>query len=247
MIRFLIKILNPTLLFRLFEREGGGIMQKLISKLLLVTAITLLTSGTVIAQSVQYFGNVEIKTSVVYDPGFSTNNVKITPAKKQLKWIQVDIDYDTKAMVNKETKTPRWLENVVMKYDVLLPRVSGSPRVVLSGNVEYWALPMDGETHHAQVFIHPQILKRYVPNLKLNKSKMKELRLMLTFELNESPVGYGFYKPKSSMSSRGIKGEIDSALRLPSTRKVKNAIFNREETPWGIINLNYYELIKRKN
>ena len=221
-------------------------MQQVNNKLLLIIVIAFFSAGTVFAQAVQYFGNVEINASVVVDPGFSTNNVKITPAKRQLKWIQIDVDYQTKAITNKVTKTPQWLENVVMKYEVLLPEVSGKPRVVLSGNVEYWALPMDGETHHAQVFIHPQILKRYVPDLKLNKARMKELRLLLTFELNESPVGYGVLKPKATVTPKEIKAEIDQALRLPSTLKVKNAIFNREETPWGIINLNYYELIKRK-
>lgn len=164
-----------------------------------------------------------------------------------MKWIQIDVDYDTVNATNRTTKSTRWLENVIMKYDVLLPRVSGKPRVVLSGKVEYWALPMDGETHHAQVFIHPQILKRYVPNLKLSKSSMRDMRLALTFELNESPVGGGILKPRSSTKASAVMSEIRKALALPSTRKVKNAIFNREETPWGIINLSYYELIKRKN
>lgn len=217
------------------------------TKLLVISVLFVGLVSNTYAQAVQYFGDVKIKASVVVDPGFSSENVRITPAKRQLKWIQIDIDYKTASKTNRTTKSTAWLENVIMKYDVLLPRVSGKPRVVLSGKVEYWALPMDGETHHAQVFIHPQILKRYVPDLKLTKSKMKDLRLLLTFELNESPVGYGVLKPRSTTKASQINAEIKKALALPSTRKVKNAIFNREETPWGIINLSYYELIKRKN
>jgi hypothetical protein len=75
---------------------------------------------------------------------------------------------------------------------------------------------------------------------------MKDLRLMLTFELNESPVGYGIVKARSRTKAKDVNREIKRALASPSTRKVKDAIYNRSETPWGIINLQYYELIKRK-
>ena len=133
-----------------------------------------------------------------------------------------------------------------MKYDVLLPKISGKPRVVISGKVEYWAIPMDGEVHHAQVFIHPQMIKRYLSSMRLSKSKIKDLRLLLTFMKNESPIGYGVFKPRTKLTFRDIKKEIDRALALPSTRKIQNAIYSRAETPWGIVNLSYYELIKRK-
>lgn len=205
------------------------------------------SANNAFSQAVKYFGNVDIKASVVYDPGFTGPNVKLVPVKKSLQWIQFDIDYQAVAKTNKTTKSIAWLDDVTMKYDILLPQVPGKPRVVLSGKVEYWALPLDGETHHAQVFIHPQILKRYVPDLKLTKGKLKELRLRLTFEMNESPVGVGVMKAKASTNESEVYKEIQKALLSPSTLKVKDAIYNRNETPWGIINLSYYELIKRKN
>ena len=205
------------------------------------------SAGNAFSQAVKYFGDVSIKASHVYDPGFDSGNVKLVPVKKSLKWIQFDIDYTSAAKTNRKTKSIQWLDDVIMKYDILLPKVSGKPRVVLSGKVEYWALPLDGEVHHAQVFVHPQILKRYVPNLKLSKGKLKDLKVKLTFEVNESPVGVGVLKSKKKDSPKAISREIQKALMAPSTRKVKNAIYNRNETPWGIINLSYYELIKRKN
>jgi hypothetical protein len=226
---------------------GGGIMKRIMISAVLVTVVCVLCTVNAYSQAGKYFTDVVIKASVVQDPGFSAPNVKLVPVKRNLQWIQVDIDYSTVARKNRKTKATAWLENLVMKYAVLLPKVSGKSRVVISGKVEYWGIPMDGEKHHAQVFIHPQILKRYLPDMKLSKSKMKDLRLLLTFELNESAIAYGVLKPRSTTKSNDIKREIDRALGTPSTRKVKNAIYNRSETPWGIINLSYYELIKRKN
>lgn len=222
-------------------------MKRTYTKFSVITIIAFCFVANSYSQAVQYFGDVKVKASVVYDPGFSTDSVKLVPVKKQLQWIQIDTDYKTQAKINPTTKNTAWLENVIMKYDVLLPRIPGKPQVVLSGKVEYWGIPMDGEVHHAQAFIHPQILKRYVPDLKMNKGSMKDLRLMITFEMNESPVGYGVLKPRTTTKPQEINSEIKKALALPSTRKVKDAIYNRNETPWGIINLSYYELIKIKN
>ncbi|MBN1863733.1 MAG: hypothetical protein JW808_02405 [Victivallales bacterium] len=202
--------------------------------------------GETMAQAVTYFENVDVFASVVYNPEFNPSNVKSVSIKKLLQWIQIDLEYTTVARFDKGTQDVAWLENVVIKYDVLLPDVPRKPRVVLSGKVDYWAIPLDGDKHYAQAFIHPHILKRYVPDLKLNRSSMKDLRILVTFELNESPVGHGFMKLRSSSTLAEIGGEVKRANALPSTLKVRDAIFNRNETPWGVINLSHYELIKRK-
>ena len=196
------------------------------------------------AQTVKMFKDVVIKANVVQDPGFSTGNVKLRPVNKNQRWIELDVDYTT-ASSHQKNGDVRWATDIVMKYDVLLPRVPGHPRVVLSGKVQYWAIPLDGKVHHAQVFIHPRMLQRYVPGLKLNKGAMNDLRAMLTFELNESPVGGGIMKTRGNKKV-SVAGEVRKALASPATKKIKDAIFNRDETPWGIINLGYYELIKRK-
>ena len=118
---------------------------------------------------------------------------------------------------------------------------------VLSGKVEYWAIAMDGEQHHAQVFVHPKFLLRYAPGLKLKKKDLKNLRITITFIQNESIVGKGVYRPKGNKESAAqLDNDLRRAMNNRSTLKVKNSVFSRDETPWGIINLNYYELIKRK-
>jgi len=210
-----------------------------------VVSLFVFCAGSIKAQAVKMFKDVEIKTSVVEDPGFSSGNVKQYPVNKNQKWIELDINYSTASSMDKKGD-PRWVSDVVMKYDVLLPKVSGRPRVVLSGKVQYWAIALDGKVHHAQAFIHPRILQRFVPGLKLNNSALKDLRVMVTFELNESPVGVGVIKLKGKSKSANVVSEIRRALSSPVTKKVKDSIFSRDMTPWSIINLGYYELIKQK-
>ncbi len=217
------------------------------SKILMV--LTFLAFGVcdeVLAQAVTYFKNTDVTASVEYDPGFDPPNVKAVAMRKPLQWIQIDVEYTTESRIDPRTKEVAWLEDVTMKYDVLLPEVTGKPRVILSGQVEFWAIPLDGEKHYAQTFIHPQILRRYVPDLKLSKSSMRDLRVLVSFEMNQSPVGYGFMKTKSTSTIEQIGGEVRRALASPATIKAKDAIFSRSETPWGIVNLSHYELEKRK-
>lgn len=215
--------------------------------LIATTLLVMFHCQNIFSQSVKYFGDVKIKARVAYDPEIQASNLTIVPSKRPVKWIQFDIDYKSAAKSNRKTKSIAWVDDVTMKYDILLPQVSGKPRVVLSGKIEYWALPLDGEVHHAQAFVHPNILLRYVPDLKLSKSKLKDLKVKLTFVVNESVVGLGILKKKTSSKTKEVVGSIQKALASPSTLKVKNAIYGRNETPWGVLNLSYYQLIKRKN
>jgi hypothetical protein len=205
-----------------------------------LAAITfLLMSATVYSQQV-LFKDVKITPRWAFDPGFSSGNVIQRGTKTQLRWLQLDIDYTAVAM-----KKTKWLDDVTLEYRILLPRTSRR-RVVLSGKVEYWAIQMDGEQHHAQAFVYPKILLRYAPGLKLKRKELKELRITLTFLQNESIVGKAVYKPKSKMSGSALAADLKKAMSNRATLKVKNTVFSRFETPWRIININYYELIKRK-
>jgi len=215
--------------------------------LIAIILVVMFHCENIFSQSVKYFGDVKIKANLVYDPEIQSSNLTIIPSKKPVKWIEFDIAYKSAAKSNKKTKSIAWVDDVIMKYDILLPKVSGKPRVVLSGKIEYWALPLDGEVHHAQAFIHPKILLRYVPDLKLSKSKLKDLKVKLTFIVNESIVGLGVLKKKTSTRPKEVVSAIKNALASPNTLKVKNAVYGRNETPWGVLNLSYYQIIKRKN
>ncbi len=192
----------------------------------------------------EFFKNVVVKAKWSVDPGFSSPNVP-QRADKTLFWLQIDVDYDTVTPKSAKGRTV-WLDDVTLKYDVLLPVRRGSKVVVLSGRVTYWSIALDGKTHHAQAFIHPRFIQRYAPELRQRNSELKDFRIAVTFMVNDSPSGGGVVKPRGKASSKEALGQLRKALNMASTKKVRNSIFPRNETPWGILNLNNYELIKRK-
>ena len=187
-----------------------------------------------------YFKDVVVKPRWALDPGFSSGNVEQLVTGGVFKWLEINVDYKTVP-----TKGG-WMDNVVFKYDILLPMQKGAPPVVLSGQVGYWSIPMDGKIHHAQAFVHPRFLQRYASQLKFKGRELKDLRVRVTILFNDSPVGMGVNKPSTRTDPRAIVAEVGKALANMRTRKVKDSIFSRNETPWAILNLDYYELIKKK-
>lgn len=205
-----------------------------------VVAVTCLFSALSLKAQQVLFNDMKITPRWVYDPGIQATTVPSLTTKKPLKWLELDVDYTTATL-----RKASWLDNVTMRYRILLPKV-GRRQVVLSGEVEYWAIPMDGDRHHAQAFVHPRFLQRYAPGVKLKKRDLQSIRITVTFIQNESVVGKGVFKPKRNMSATALGKDLQRALANRSTLKINHSVFSRDETPWGVLNINYYELIKRK-
>ena len=223
----------------------GARRRRLEMRNLMLSVVCLALLGVCSELSAQmYFTNVQVQANWKLDPGFSTGNVP-EKANKTLYWLQLDVDYDTVMPPNAKGRV-MWLDDVTIKYDILLPVHKGAPVVVLSGKVTYWSIPMDGKTHHAQAFVHPRFIQRYAPELKQRNRELKDFRIVVTFEFNGSGVGGGVVKLRSNTKPQDIVAQLRKALGFASTRKIQNSIFPRNETPWGIINLSNYELIKRK-
>ena len=185
------------------------------------------------------FKDIKVTPRWVPSPGISGNviNRGIT---KQDRWLQMDVDFSSIVLQGQP-----WLDDVVVKYDVLLPQTT-SRKVVLSGQTQYWSIAMNGQAHHIQAFIHPRFLQRYAPGLQMRNSDLKDLRILVTFLQNDSIVAMGVYKPTTKTAPISIKSDITKALQDRRTFKGKDSVFSRDETPWGVLNVDYYELIKRR-
>jgi hypothetical protein len=206
-------------------------------KLIAIVVLCVLSLSNLFGQAL--FKDVKVTPRWVTGPGIQAGNVIERGVKLQTRWLQIDVDFSSIIM-----KQP-WLDGVVFQYDVLLPQTT-SKKVVLSGKVQYWSIAMDGKTHHVQAFVHPRFLQRYAPGLKMRKSDLKDLRIFITILQNDSPIGMGAYKPTSKTSPKAVRSEIQKALSDRKTFKGKDSVFSRDDTPWGVINVDYYELIKRK-
>ncbi len=209
-----------------------------LSKSVLVIGIFLFAVTSLFSQKA-LFENIKITPRWSIRPEFAVNNVITRGTNTQSRWLQIDVDYTSVAMKQ------AWLDDVIIKYDILLPQTS-IKKVVLSGQIQYWSLAMDGEINHAMAFVHPRFLQRYAPGLRMKKGDLKDLRILVTFIQNDSTIAMGFYKFKSKTTLKSVRTEIGAALQNRTTFKVKDSVFGRDETPWGVINVDYYELIKRK-
>jgi len=206
-------------------------------KLIAIVVLCVLSLSNLFAQAL--FKDIKVTPKWVTGPGVQAGNVIERGIKTQTRWLQIDVDFTSIIM-----KQP-WLDDVVFQYDVLLPQTT-SRKVVLSGKVKYWSLAMNGKVHHVQAFIHPRFLERYAPGLKMRKNDLKDLRIFITILQNDSIIGGGAFKPSTRTSSKAIRAEIQKALSDRKTFKGKESVFSRDETPWGVLNVDYYELIKRK-
>ena len=212
---------------------------KTLSKAVIVIGLSVFSCLPLAAQGKALFSNVKVTPRWVTGPGIQAGSVIERGAKIQSRWLQIDVDFTAISMRS------GWLDGVVFKYDVLLPQTT-SRKVVLSGKIQYWSIAMDGNTHHVQAFIHPRFLQRYAPGLKMRKNDLKDLRIIVTILQNESPIGGGVFKPTTRTSVKTIRAEIGKALADRKTFKGKDSVFSRGETPWGVLNVEYYELEKRQ-
>jgi hypothetical protein len=80
----------------------------------------------------------------------------------------------------------------------------------------------------------------------MKKNDLKDLRIFITVLQNDSPIGMGAFKPTSKTSAKAVMAEIKKAQADRKTFKGKDCVFSRNETPWGVLQVSYYELIKRK-
>ena len=212
---------------------------KTLIKTAMVLGLFLFSYLPLSAQSKPLFSDVVVTPRWVTGPGIQAGSIIERGSKMQSRWLQIDVDFTALQMRS------GWLDGVVFKYDVLLPQTT-SRKVVLSGKVQYWSIAMDGKTHHVQAFIHPRFLQRYAPGLKMRKNDLKDLRIVVTILQNESPIGGGVFKPTTRTAVKTIRAEIGRALADRKTFKGRDSVFSRSETPWGVLNVEYYELEKRK-
>ena len=211
---------------------------KIFMRVVLIVCFAVCFTNSLFSQRV-LFKDVKVTPRWVPSPGINGNVIQ-RGNSSQDRWLQVDVDFTSIVLQGQP-----WLDDVVVKYDILLPQTT-SRKVVLSGQTQYWSIAMNGQQHHVQSFIHPRFLQRYAPGLKMNSRDLKDLRILVTFLQNDSIVAMGVYKPSVKASPVAIKGEIDKALQDRRTFKGKESVFSRDETPWGVLNVDYYELIKRR-
>ena len=178
------------------------------------------------------------------------NDVNIEKADN--KWLVVEAYYSpAEKKITKDKYA--WLDDVTVEFEVLIPSSYNGKNVFarFTGQVTYWAIPLDGRRHVFEGFIPPQIVDRYLRSgIKSNRKVLEtSIGAKVTFyDKNHRQVGRYFSQ---------LKGESDQQLEKAFERAsdsveggvitIKDGIYSRNETPWQFINYSSYDLIKRND
>lgn len=217
--------------------------------ILLVALVFSCFAAVTHGQQVQVFKNLEIRQQFQDTPRISSGNIPEDYTYQQ-KWFQIDVRYETlEQKIRGYDKKFAWLDDVTVKYDVLLPSLYRGKKVyaLMSGEITYWSIRLDGERHYTQAFINPRILQRYAyPGMKLDsKAAAKTIRTRVTFySKDRRPLARVYYVPRKTSEAK-VEAEFKEAEKALEVVKLPDTIFSRDKTPWAVLNFDKYEIIKK--
>ncbi len=179
-----------------------------------------------------------------------TNEANIN--KSQYKWLAIQLAFtavEKKASKNKYY----WTNNIIVQFELLIPSSDRNRNVValMSGEVTYWAIPMDGKKHILDGYIPPQVLRRYLrAGFKLNKSLIKSMfDVRITLMSKDRRILSRFYYPRKDASEKEIERRFARATDTVAggVIYIKDSIYPRDKTPWQFINFSSQDLMKIDN
>lgn len=174
------------------------------------------------------------------------------------RWGVVEIDYtpryDYEKNSGKKSKdSGYWLEDVVCGIQVVVRDALGSTSRVplgaalLSTKTEFWSIALDGKVHRQYMYIPPQIIERSMPARRGDGRSVKvaavsDFAVCVTFFHKKwGVIGQGFY---------GIKGRKNNAefrnllKTVPTNSTFHGSILSRANSPWGVNDIDLYDLEK---
>ncbi len=214
----------------------------LINKFIIITLITFIHTGIGFSQEKGkgWFTNVDIKLKTSLAPDFSVGNVADYQYPRK-KWIVMELSYtpakDKKEVIRGETYY-RFREDLEIQFEILF--ATRNSYHILSKKISYSSVHFDGKRNYALALIPPAITdKIHVSRIKINHTHLRKLPLQVSFFLEGVKVDEFFF------GARKAPLAFDAARKFSRTQFHNSGIFDRMQTPWGPINFDRYELIKR--
>jgi len=179
-----------------------------------------------------------------------TNEANVNQSK--FKWLTVQLTFT--AVEKKASKDKyHWTDNIIVLFELLIPSSYKNRPVtaLMSGEVTYWAIPMDGKKHMIDGYIPPQVLGRYLrAGFKLNKNLIKDMfDARITLMSKDRRVLQQFYFPRKNADEKEIEKRFARASDTVAGGVVyiKDSIYPRDKTPWQFINFSSQDLMKIDN
>jgi hypothetical protein len=162
------------------------------------------------------------------------NNVTSTP-----KWLVIELEYIP--LINRKNKLSSFNFNnsFDIKFEAIVLKANIKSIFLLSTTVSYWPISFDGKKHYELALIPFSILNKITQQKKDNKFLKEMIKIKATFYFNKTVIGQAYY-PHTKTSVR-LFSAADSSLEIT---RLAGMIFNRNQTPWLLIDPDKYELIK---
>lgn len=217
--------------------------------------VMMLLCFTSIAQSTRSsggatIGRIEVDARWGNTPLVSVSNYSNSLRSSAGQWYIINISYYTAASSN-GTRRFNWLDDVTMQVEMLFPGEYNRRKATayMKGSVDYWAIPLDGDKHHALMLVPPQVIKRYAREGVNYKRTPIFIKVSFYDRNNRLISPPGFYSSGSKITSDQISRAFDAAggerrISVAGLLNLGNVIMPRNKTPWMNIDYDKYEMIK---
>lgn len=205
------------------------------------------------------FGPVSVDLKFLASPRIKTGSSNVTPKGRlslyNNRWVGIEITYtprfDYEGARKRNVKaTGEWLNDVVMGIQVIVRDSMSNTRrpvgaALLSTRAEFWSIALDGKDHVFYMYIPPQIIERCMPSRDgrtVNIAAAKDFLVCVTFYHKEWGVlAKGYYGARVRRPGE----EFNELLRtVPTSSIFHGAILSRARSPWGVNDMDQYDLEK---
>ncbi|MCQ2352063.1 MAG: hypothetical protein MJ033_01115 [Victivallaceae bacterium] len=197
------------------------------------------------------FGDVKVQLKIHTAPEVEFRSKTSFPGNSvaaSREWVMIAVSFAPGVGSKGRVKAMRgaWVDDVVLDVSVEAPMDGAAGRRkatgLFIGSCKFWAIPLDGRSHTALMFIAPQVLDRYLASHGGGDGKYTEklFRVQAVFHTADgAELGRGYFNLDGSAKTQALY-----FASLANETVVKDAVFPREKTPWALVNPENYDLMK---
>ncbi len=193
--------------------------------------------------------NVSVKVEFLPTPVYVLTNYDNEVPSLKVQWLAIKVTYTPPGI--KDGKDYAWVDDIRMETELMFSAKYNNQEIMAytTGRVDFWAIQLDGQKHQAMMLLPPQVLQRYGNQTVNNYRKLKiYTRVKFINTKNNAVLGTviagGSGSDKESdinAAFNQVSSPVAAVLRLP------NLVLPVEKTPWSLINLDSYDMIKPRN
>ena len=205
------------------------------------------------------FGPVNVDMKFLLSPRIKAGSTNFSSKGRlslyNTRWGVIEITYtprfDYEGARKRNVKpTGAWLNDVVLGIQVIVrDSMSNTRRAVgaalLSTRAEFWSIALDGRDHVFYMYIPPQIIERCMPSRDgrtVNVATAKDFLVCVTFYHKEWGVlAKGYFGAKDRRPGEEFKELLRT---VPSSSVFHGSILSRARSPWGVNDIDQYDLEK---